>query len=141
MKLPFRILGINHLGLVPKSPEIAQEFLSQILLLEHDKPEEIPSQKVRCTQFFSSHQQTEPMLEILVPTEPNSPIAKFLEERKGGIHHLALEVDNIQNAATYLKEKNISLLSDTPLPGSHGTQVLFIHPRSTGGILIELVQR
>ncbi len=140
---PFRVLGIHHVGLAPKAPSVTQHFLANILGLSAHEPETIESQRIRCTQVnsLSDVRDPQPLLEILEPTSVDSPISKFLSERKGGIHHLALEVDDIHSAVTYLRTKQVTFLSEAPSPGSHGTQVIFVHPKDAGGILVELVQR
>ncbi len=142
MNLPFRILGVHHIGLAPKTPTATQRFFS-LLGLSAEVPEAVVSQKVVCTQFHATSTLTSShsLLEILEPTSEDSPISKFLSERKGGIHHLALEVDDIHAAVAYLRGKQVAFLSETPTSGSHGTQVIFVHPRDAGGLLIELVQQ
>ena len=142
MSRPFRILGVHHIGLAPKVPVATQHFFS-LLGLSAEEPERVESQKVVCTQFHATSSLTEPhaLLEILVPTSKDSPISKFLLGRKGGLHHLALEVDDICAAVTYLQGKQVAFLSETPISGSHGTQVIFIHPGDAGGLLVELVQQ
>lgn len=78
-------------------------------------------------------------LELLLPLGEMSPIGNFLQKNpSGGMHHICLEVDNIQNAVTDLKENNIRLLSDEPKIGAHGKPVIFLHPKDCGGVLIEL---
>lgn len=142
MNLPFRILGVHHIGLAPKAPLATQQFFS-LLGLSAEVAEPVASQKVVCTQFHATSTLTSPhsLLEILEPTSGESPISKFLSERKGGIHHLALEVDDVVEAVTYLRAHGVTFLSETPTAGSHSTQVIFVHPRDAGGLLIELVQQ
>lgn len=142
MNRTFRILGVHHIGLAPKTPVATQRFFS-LLGLSAEVPETVDSQKIVCTQFHATSTLTSPhsLLEILQPTSEESPISKFLSERKGGIHHLALEVDDIVEAVTYLRAHGVTFLSEIPTPGSHGTQVIFVHPRDAGGLLIELVQQ
>jgi methylmalonyl-CoA/ethylmalonyl-CoA epimerase len=135
MEPSFRILRVHHIGLVPRDAGACQDFLTRLLGLGAHAPEVVESQRITCTQVEAG----ETLLELLSPTSPDSPIAKFLTERKGGIHHIALEVDDIHRAVTQLRAQGVMFLSDAPGPGSHHTQVIFIHPKSTGGILIELV--
>ena len=143
MERPFRVLGIHHLGLAPKIAATTQYFLGTLLGLSTYEAETVASQQVVCTQVCTMSQggPQQSLLEILEPLSAESPISKFLSERKGGIHHIALEVDDILGAVTYLRNQQVTFLSEAPTPGSHRTQVIFVHPKDTGGILVELVQR
>lgn len=131
-----KILRINHLGIAPKAPEQAKNFLGKLLGLQSAGSETVAEQKVSVT-FFQSEKSR---LEILEATEPSSPIAKFIEDRGGGIQHVALEVDDLNAWLTYLKNEGIQLIDSEPRRGAHNTLIAFVHPRATGGILIELVQ-
>jgi methylmalonyl-CoA/ethylmalonyl-CoA epimerase len=131
-----RILRINHLGIAPKQPDAAKSFFGTLLQLNNSGQETVADQKVHVT-FFDVEQSR---LEILEPTEDNSPVGKFLAERGGGIQHLALEVDDIDEWLTALKNKGVQLIDNEPRRGAHNTKIAFIHPRSTGGLLIELTQ-
>ena len=79
-------------------------------------------------------------IELIHPMDGGGPVAGFLEKRGPGLHHICFETDDIEADMQRLKEKNYRLLSDEPQPGAHGTRVVFIHPRSTGGVLIELAE-
>lgn len=79
-------------------------------------------------------------IELIHPLDGKGPVQKHIERRGEGLHHLCFETDNIEEDMLRLKEKGYTLLSDTPQPGAHGTKVVFIHPKSTGGILIELAE-
>ena len=79
-------------------------------------------------------------IELLESTSEDSAIAKFIEKKGAGIHHIAFEVDNIEKAIEELKVKNFSLIDEKPREGAHNTKVAFLHPKSTGGILLELVE-
>jgi methylmalonyl-CoA/ethylmalonyl-CoA epimerase len=137
--LPFKILGINHLGIVPKDFALAGKFLSETLGLRDLGQENVTDQKV-LTHIFASGNSEGERLELLAPTDSTSPIAAFLEKKGSGIHHVALNVDNLEVALDYLKETGVKLIDEKPRPGAHRTQIAFIHPHSTGGILVELVQ-
>ena len=80
-------------------------------------------------------------IELLESTKPGSAIAKFIEKRGAGIHHVCFEVEDIYLAIKELKENNIHVLSDEPSTGAEGYKVVFIHPKSTGGVLVELVEK
>ena len=131
-----KILRINHLGIAPKAPELAKSFFSTILGLQSVGKETVPEQKVEVT-FFQTEKSR---LEILEATESSSPVAKFIEDRGGGIQHVALEVDDLQEWLVYLKDKGIQMIDSEPRFGAHNTLIAFVHPKATGGILIELVQ-
>ena len=89
----------------------------------------------------SEHSPGPSRLEILEPEHPGSgPIGRYLDKKGGGIHHLALQVDNLAAALTHLAAANIKLIDSEPKSGAHGSKVAFVHPHSTGGILIELVE-
>ena len=80
-------------------------------------------------------------LEFLKATSPESSIAKFLEKRKEGIHHIALKVDKLQPALDYLKDKGIHLIDEQPRLGAEGFSIAFLHPKSTSGVLVELCEK
>jgi len=131
-----KILRINHLGIVSKNPSECTNFFQNILGLKHLETEVVSEQKVS-TEILSIENS---LLEILSPTEENSPISTFIEKRGSGIHHIALEVDDLEEWLTYLKLKKIQLIHETPKQGVQNTKIAFIHPKSTGGILVELVE-
>jgi len=89
------------------------------------------------TSFF---QLGESKIELLQASHPDSPIAKYFEKSKEGIHHIALDVDNIEEEMTRLKALGFILLSDEPKPGADGKKIVFLHPKSTNGVLVELCQ-
>ncbi len=131
-----KILRINHLGLAPKNPLQAIDFFQNVLQLPNHGEETIENQNVLVNMFACENSQ----LEILTPTSVESPIAKFLQAKGSGIHHIALEVDNLEQWLEYLKNKEIPLIDNEPRLGAHHTRIAFIHPKATGGILVELVQ-
>lgn len=131
-----KILRINHLGIAPKNPDVAKEFFGTLLQLENAGSETVADQKVHVT-FFQAERSR---LEILEATEEASPVGKFVAERGGGIQHIALEVDDLDAWIKNLKEKGVQMIDAEPRIGAHKTRIAFIHPRSTGGILVELTQ-
>jgi len=131
-----KILRINHLGIAPKAPEQAKKFLGTLLGLQNAGSEVVAEQKVNVT-FFQAEKSR---LEILEATEPSSPITKFLEDRGGGIQHVALEVDDLRAWLDHLQKEGVQMIDTEPRRGAHNTLIAFVHPRSTGGILVELVQ-
>ena len=130
-------MKINHIGIAVKSIEEALKFYSERLGLESMEVVEVPEQKVRVAAL----QIGESRIELLESTSPDSPIAKFLEKRGEGIHHIAFEVTDIEKRLMKLKEKGIRLIDESPRLGAHNTRIAFIHPKSTQGVLIELVER
>jgi methylmalonyl-CoA/ethylmalonyl-CoA epimerase len=79
-------------------------------------------------------------MELLEPTEPDSPVAKFIEKRGEGLHHLAFTVEDIQARIAELKESGLRMIDDAPRPGAHHTQIAFLHPKSSFGVLTELCE-
>lgn len=138
-----KIVGINHLGLAAKDPAKARWFLSEVLKLPFLGEELVKEQKTNTIMFESSVGPTPAgaRLEIVANQEgEEGPIKKFIDTKGGGIHHMALSVDNLDEALVELKAKGIELIDEKPRYGAHNSRIAFIHPRSTGGILIELVQ-
>jgi len=131
-----KIKRISHLGIAVKDLAPAKKLYGEDLNLELKGEETVESQKVR----VSFIQVGESNLELLLPTAADSPVAKFLETRGEGFHHLALEVEDIDAAVAELKAAGVRLIDETPREGAHGTRVAFIHPKSTFGLLLELVQ-
>ena len=134
---PFKILGIEHVGIAMENMDGISAFFSDILGLEYSGSEKIDDQQV-VTDIFNTGGGK---LEFLQATDPDSTISKFIEKKGVGMHHIALLVDNIQVALDYLQEEGVELIDTTPRIGAEGLQIAFIHPRSTGGILVELCQK
>lgn len=129
-------LKINHLGVATKSIDEALKFWSDALGLENVHTEVVDEQKVRVAMFPIG----ESRIELLEPTSDDSPISKFLEKRGGGIHHIAVEVDDIEAALAKLKAQGMRLIDESPRIGAEGCLVAFVHPSSANGVLLELVQ-
>ena len=126
---------IDHLGIAVKSLDETVKYYEEALGLKCEHREEVESQKVR-TAFFNvggTH------IELLEPTSPESAIAKYLEKNpNGGIHHIAYATDDIAGQLDQAKNAGVRLINETPMPGAHGKQVAFLHPKSTFGVLTEL---
>jgi methylmalonyl-CoA/ethylmalonyl-CoA epimerase len=135
VKLSF-FMKIDHLGIATKGIDEALKFWSDALGLENIHTEVVEDQKVRVAMLPIG----ESRIELLEPTSEDSPISKFLEKRGGGIHHIAVEVENIESALNELKSKGVRLIDEAPRVGAEGCLVAFVHPSSTGGVLLELVQ-
>ncbi len=131
-----KIIRIAHLGIAVKDLEPVKKLYSQNLNLEMKGEEVVAAQKVQ-TSFFKVGESS---LELLLPTAGDSPVAKFLENKGEGFHHLALEVEDIRAAVAELKTAGVRLIDETPREGAHGTLVAFLHPKATYGLLVELVQ-
>ena len=132
-----KILGIEHLGIAVDSIDKAAPFWRHILSISHRTTENVIEQGV-VTDIYDTGQGKVELLEAL---GDNSPIAKFLDKRGPGIHHVCFEVEDINSAIKELKENNINVLSDGPTIGAEGYKVVFIHPKRTGGVLVELAEK
>jgi methylmalonyl-CoA/ethylmalonyl-CoA epimerase len=128
------ITKIDHLGIAVKSLEEAVPVWENVLGLKCERIEEVPSQKVR-TAFFNVGGVH---LELLEPTSPDSPIAKAIEARGEGVHHVAFATDDVVNQLAVAKTAGVKLINETPVPGAGGKQVAFLHPKSMRGVLTEL---
>ena len=127
---------LDHIGIAVSDLAAALAFYRDALGLEVDAPEDVASQRVRA-HFIPAG---EAALELLEATAPDSPIAKYLEKRGPGLHHITLRVDDIRAALAQLKARGVRLIDESPRPGAHDSLVAFIHPSSTHGVLVELKQ-
>lgn len=132
-----KILGIEHLGIAVEDLAQGSPFWKHVLNMDHVSTEVVADQGVT-TDIYDTGKGK---VELLEAENPDSPIAKFLEERGPGIHHVCLEVDNLNIAIKELKENKISIIGDDYSIGAEGYKVVFIHPRSTGGVLVELAEK
>lgn len=128
--------ALHHVGIAVRSLEEALPRWVDGLGLQLSGIEEVPTERVRVAVVMAG----ETRIELLEPTAPDSPIAKFLDKRGPGVHHLAFEVDDTGAMIRVLADAGAPLLDDTPRPGAHGTSVAFVHPKFLGGVLAELVQ-
>ena len=126
---------IDHIGIAVRSLD-EQRKLYEALGLELSGEETVAEQRVRIAFLPVAGTR----LELLEPTAPDSPIAGFIEKRGEGLHHLCLEVEDIVATMERLRSQGFNLLSSEPQKGAHGARVCFIHPKSAGGVLIELSQ-
>ncbi len=129
-------MNINHLGIATRDIDAALRFWQDALGLEHVHSETVEEQKVRVAMLPVG----ESRIELLEPTSDDSPISKFLDKRGGGIHHIAVEVDDIEAALAQLKARGMRLIDEAPRVGAEGCLIAFVHPSSTDGVLLELVQ-
>jgi methylmalonyl-CoA epimerase len=127
-----KALKIDHLGIaVPSLTEAVKAY--EALGFRVQAAEEVPSEKVRVAFLPVG----ESRLELLEPTEPGSVIARFLEKRSG-LHHVCVLVEDIEAALAELRARGVALIDQQPRPGAGGSRVAFVHPRSAGGVLLEL---
>lgn len=132
------ISHIEHLGIAVKSLDEAIPYYENILGMKCYSIEEVTDQKVK-TAFFKVGQTK---LELLEPTSDESPIAKFIEKRGEGIHHLAFAVeDGVANALAEMEGKGVRLIDKAPRKGAEGLNIAFIHPKSTHGVLTEFCEK
>jgi len=128
---------LDHIGVAVRSLEEGQAFY-QALGFEQMTTEVVASEKVK-VGFFTLKNGSR--IELLEPTSGDSPVAKFLDKRGSGIHHICLRVTDIRAVMKDLKAKGIRVLSDEPKKGAHNCLVAFVHPSSAGGVLVELSQK
>lgn len=127
---------LDHIGIAVADLDAALRFYRDALGLEIEAPEEVQSQRVRA-HFIPAGAAS---LELLEATAPDSPIARYLEKRGPGLHHITLRVDDLEAALARLKARGVKLIDERPRDGAHGSLVAFIHPASTHGVLVELKQ-
>ena len=130
------VKSLNHVGIAVKSIEDQRPFYEDCLGAEFEGFEDVPSQKVRVGFFRVDNVR----LELLESTDPEGPVAKFLEKRGEGLHHLAFSVEDIQERINQLKESGVRMIDETPRGGAHHMQIAFLHPKSTHGVLTELCE-
>jgi methylmalonyl-CoA/ethylmalonyl-CoA epimerase len=127
---------LEHIGIAVKDLDKAESLFSQLLQTQSYKREEVPSEGV-ITSFFMLG---DIKFELLAATNPDSPIAKFIEKRGEGIHHLAFESENIEIELSERKDQQMQLIHETPKDGADNKRIAFLHPKSTGGVLWELCE-
>ena len=130
------IKKIEHIGIAVKDLKKSEELLEKLLGEKTYKTEEVKSEGVT-TSFFKVSDQK---VELLHATSEESPISKFIEKRKEGMHHLALHVDSIKNEVERLKGLGFEFISTTPKKGADNKMIVFLHPKTTNGVLVELCE-
>jgi methylmalonyl-CoA/ethylmalonyl-CoA epimerase len=131
-----KILKIDHIGIAVKNLEESAR-LYEMLGIQSTGSEVVAEQKVKVSFFPVGDSE----IELLQSTSPDGPIARYIEKNGEGIQHLALRVDNIEAALAELKANGVRLIDEKPRYGAGGAKIAFVHPKSTGGILLELSQR
>lgn len=130
------MLKVEHIGIAVKDLQNANTLFAKLFGKEHYKIESVESEGVS-TSFFM---MGETKIELLEATQPDSPIAKFIEKRGEGIHHIAFEVADIEAEMKRLQAEGFTLLNETPKKGADNKLICFLHPKSTNGVLVELCQ-
>ena len=138
--MAFKVLQVDHIGIGVNDLAATKEFYKNTLGIQHLPEEEVvEEQKVKVSFFPCGDAE----LEFLETTTPDGPIGKFIEKNGGrdGIQHIALRVDNIEAAIADLMEKGVKMIDEKPRYGAGGSAIAFLHPKTTGGVLLELCQR
>ncbi len=130
-------MKINHLGIATKGIDEALKFWQDALGLENVHTEVVEEQKVRVAMLPIGDTR----IELLEATADDSPIAKFVEKRGSGIHHIAVEVENIEESLAKLKREGARLIDESPRRGAENCLIAFVHPSSANGVLLELIQK
>jgi methylmalonyl-CoA/ethylmalonyl-CoA epimerase len=128
---------IDHIAIAVRSLEEHIPFYRDVLNLEYRGTEVVEDQKVRLAVFRVG----EVKIELLEPTEPDSPISAFIDKRGEGMHHISYQVDDIEGQIAELKDKQVRMIDETPRRGAHGSRIAFLHPRSSAKVLTELTQQ
>jgi methylmalonyl-CoA epimerase len=127
---------INHIAIAVNNIEEASKFYQNILGLNLSGVEVVATQKTR-VGFLEIGESN---IELVQPSEPDSPVAKFLESKGQGIHHICFEVDDVEAEVKAYLGKGATLIDQKPRPGAHNSKVAFVHPKSSNGVLIELCE-
>jgi len=133
----FKTLRVDHIGIAVKDLEQAKKFYTEVLGMTAMGEEVVEQQKVKVCFIPCGDSE----VELLESTSPDGPIAKFIEKNGEGIQHLAIRVDDINAALEDLKAKGVRLIDQEPRYGAGGASIAFVHPKATGGILLELSER
>jgi methylmalonyl-CoA/ethylmalonyl-CoA epimerase len=130
------VQGLHHVAIAVPDLAQARGAYEQALGLRGSAVEHVADQKVNVLVLYAGTQR----IELVEPAAPDSPIAKFLEKTGGGIHHLAWQVADVAAAIEQLERAGVRMIDRAPRPGAHRTRIAFVHPKSTGGVLMELVE-
>lgn len=135
----FKVDRVDHIGIAVANLEEAKKFYTEMLGMEASGEEVVEEQKVKVCFIPTGDSE----LELLESTSPDGPIAKYIEKNGGrnGIQHVALRVDNIEQTIADLQAKGVRMIDEKPRYGAGGSSIAFVHPKATGGVLVELCQR
>ncbi len=129
-------IELDHIGIA--TPQIKESNFFSLLGLPHLGVEEVSSEKVKVS-FYET--QNKARVELLEPTDSDSAVAKFMDKRGPGIHHICFRVTGLDAMVEHLKNSGVQLINETPRVGAHNCRVVFVHPKSTGGVLVELSEK
>lgn len=132
-----KVLKVDHVGIAVSNLEESLQFYTEVLGLKNAGTEVVEEQKVRVAFLPCGDSE----LELLESTSPDGPVAKFIEKNGEGVQHIALRVENIEEALAYLKEKGVRLIDEKPRYGAGGARIAFLHPKVTRGVLLEITER
>lgn len=132
--------GINHIGIAVRSLDEHRAYYEDVLGAVYEGTDDVPSQKVRVAFYRLGDGAAAARLELLEPTASDSPVARFLEKRGEGIHHVAYTVADLDERLRELSAAGVRLIDEQSRPGAHGMRIAFLHPKGTGGVLTELCQ-
>ncbi len=132
--------AVNHIGIAVRSIEAHRAYYENVLGARFTGIEAVADQKLNVAFFEIGPEGHAVKLELLEPTSEDSTIAKFIEKRGEGMHHIAYTVDDIEQRLAELKAGGIGLVDETSRGGAHNTRIAFLHPKSTGGVLSEMVE-
>ncbi len=127
---------IEHIGIAVKDLKESNQLFEKLFGNPPYKEEEVASEGVKTSFFMNGPNK----IELLEATNPESPIAKFIEKKGEGIHHIAFDVENIEKEVERLKKEGFQILNEIPKKGADNKKVVFLHPKGTNGVLIELCQ-
>jgi methylmalonyl-CoA/ethylmalonyl-CoA epimerase len=132
--------GVNHIGIAVRSLDEQRAFYESVLGARFECIEEVKSQNVRVAFYALGPIDNAVRLELLEPTSPESPIAQFIEKRGEGLHHVAYTVTDIAGRLCALHQAGVRLIDEYPRAGAHGSQIAFLHPKASNGVLTELCE-
>lgn len=132
--------AVNHLGIAVRSIDAQRAYYEGVLGARFESIEEVAEQGVRVAFYVLGPRGAEVRLELLEPMSAGSPIAKFIEQRGEGLHHVAYTVDGIEGRLAALKSAGVRLIDERPRTGAHGAKIAFVHPKASMGVLTELCE-
>ena len=133
---------LDHIGIACDNLDDSSSFWKLIGLIQGESDEVVEEQGVT-TRFFSTSENdpNNPMIELLEPTGNDTPIGRFLDKRGPGVQQICFRVEDLETMIALLLEHGVTMIDETPRKGSHGALIAFVHPKSTGGVLVELAQK
>ena len=133
---------LDHIGIACDNLDDSSSFWKLIGLIQGESDEVVEEQGVK-TRFFSTSKNdpNNPMIELLEPTGNDTPIGRFLDKRGPGVQQICFRVEDLESMIALLLEHGVTMIDETPRKGSHGALIAFVHPKSTGGVLVELAQK